>query len=120
MRAVSLILTLILCVGSGAGAFACPGTGASACCPEQRADPGNHDRLERVCCCIEPEDAEPHRPADSVGSPSRPTEDFGVPPKVATNREPLPMHDGRVAIAFSFHSFIPPPTLLHARTSFLC
>jgi hypothetical protein len=114
LRVTALLVALIVTAGAATRAFACPRQ--VSCCPAAPGEEG--PELERACCCAEPGERAPVRPPDLVAV------------RVSVDDEPLPAIPARVTPPLpsgaphrapaARHSAIPPPTLLHARTAFLC
>src|SRR5262245_43570133 len=109
------MLAVVVALGSGR-VVACPRAAVSSCCAE--SDDGA--RVERACCCLEPGDSVPARAADAGAPLRRPADDPGLPATVAAEGHGFDPPGESLQPRRQHHSSIPPPTLLAARTSFLC
>jgi hypothetical protein len=116
VRAVSLIVVVVLTLGGVCARDAA----AASCCASTSAAPAAAARIGRACCCQDPGDQDAGRPAELRGV--RPAEHAAAdsPVAIAAPWTPPPRHPDARPLTFSLYAAIPPPTLLHARTAFLC
>ena len=89
---------------------------AMDCCAAEAA--GEAPRLERACCCVEVPDEKPVRTANLAGV--RPGHDGGVELARVAEAIDLPRPTVREHLPPPRPAPRPPPTLLEARTTFLC
>jgi hypothetical protein len=111
-------LFLLLVVSTGAA-----GVRPAAAAREQMACLTSDDRtpptsrVERACCCVEVPDGAAHRPPDTTGLRSSDDAVAITPREAGRTRVALP---GDLVSRAAFRVWVPPPTLLRARTAFLC
>jgi hypothetical protein len=112
----ALVLLLVVSTGAAGVRPAAAAREEMACLSAGDQTPPT-SRVERACCCVEVPDGAAHRPPDTTGL--RSSDEVATAPPREAGRTGVALPGDLVSRA-AFRVWVPPPTLLQARTAFLC